>query len=466
MCFLRDLQFLQCAMVQPLEVRQVICPCLCLRRISIWIYLSLNFFTSRCHSQLMFVVWVLPNGLEILYSAYVYPLAACWAIYADLCQRIYTVQLYFSFHLFYSRFQSHYMLQCGCFLWALRFYNVPIPSRLQFVWCSALASARELTTILMYIFFHFISLLVSILNICYCVSSLHNGLAILNVHLSSCLQYAWYSAFASACIFITVQIFLSFHFFSFSDPLTIIIGCVLPYGLAISQGAIYYPIMVRLTLGSCRCLQWWYGLDSFFPSLYLPGDYHVYCYCQCASPGLANFAQCNYLAAMGMVVALLLSLLVFSYVTLFICYVVSSHTCSVQFHCFALSFGRVLPAPLLYYCMGHMTGNSPSCLYFRCPLHFSQRSSLLLWVTDLCFSLTGSQAMLCGIFTLFIILVQIVLIFVPTCLCVTLHLTRLWMCHCSFGPFLSRSAVAGSDRSRSALGLAGIVASPPPLLPF
>ena len=66
--------------------------------------------------------------------------------------------------------------------------------------------------------------------------------------------------------------------------------------------------------------------------------------------------------------------------------------------------------------------------------------------------------MLCGIFSLIIILVHLVLVYIPICLCVTLHLTRLWMCHCSFGPFLSRSAVAGSGRSRSALGLAGIVA--------
>ena len=66
--------------------------------------------------------------------------------------------------------------------------------------------------------------------------------------------------------------------------------------------------------------------------------------------------------------------------------------------------------------------------------------------------------MLYGIFTLFIILVQIVLVFIPTCLCVTLHLTRLWMCLCSFGPYLSRSAVAGSGCSRSSLGLSGIVA--------
>ena len=94
----------------------------------------------------------------------------------------------------------------------------------------------------------------------------------------------------------------------------------------------------------------------------------------CASSGPHYFAWCRYLAAFDGLVAMLLPLLAFSYVSLFLCYVFSSHTDSVWFTLFALYFESVLPAPLLD-CIGDMTGICSSCLFSSSAAYF--RSSRL-----------------------------------------------------------------------------------------
>ena len=196
--------------------------------------------------------------------------------------------------------------------------------------------------------------------------------------------------------------------------------------------------------------------------------YRIYCYCLCASSGLHYFTWCTYT---------LLDVLFCFY----LCWCLVRH--SIPLLCILLTFlfgvftlfalfifVCMLPAPLLY-CIRDVTGHSPCCLFslsaahFRCGhlpfcgfVMYSSFSVLFLLLhpfhflgprqCSLCFFLFYSDIISCSLFV----------VDFPTCLCVSLYSTRLWMCHCSLGPFLLRPAVAGSGHSRSALGLAGIVA--------